>query len=168
MKNQITIENTKGQIILYKNKLEVRLEEETVWLTQKQMAELFDTERSVITKHLKNIFTSNELNEKSNVQKMHIANSDKPVAFFNLDAIISVGYRVNSVRGTQFRIWATNILRKHLVEGYTINEKRLKAQQSKIRELQDTVRLLGNIVLLEGVSDEAKGIIHPVRDLLYH
>jgi len=142
MKNQTSDEKTKGQVILYKNKLEVRLAEDTVWLTQKQLSELFDTERSVITKHLRNIFDSGELEEKSNVQKMHIANSDKPVAFYNLDLIISVGYRVNSKRGTQFRIWATNVLRRHLVDGYTINEKRLKAQQNKIRELQDTVALV--------------------------
>jgi hypothetical protein len=94
---------SKGQVIVYKNNVEVRLEQETVWLTQKQMAELFDTERSVITKHLRNIFESKELGEKSNVQKMHIAHSDKPVTFYNLDVIISVGYRVNSKQGTQFR-----------------------------------------------------------------
>jgi hypothetical protein len=90
---------------------------------------------------------------------MHNANSDKPVAFYNLDVIISVGYRVNSKRGTQFRIWATNVLRKHLVDGYTINEKRLKTQQNKIRDLQNAVDLLGNVALSEGVSDEAKGIV---------
>ncbi|PKN69618.1 MAG: cytochrome C biogenesis protein CycH [Deltaproteobacteria bacterium HGW-Deltaproteobacteria-12] len=164
MKAQKYIENAKGHIVLYKNKIEVRLVEDTVWLTQKQMADLFDTERSVITKHLKNIFNSNELNEKSNVQKMHIANSDKPVAFYNLDIIISVGYRVNSLRGTQFRIWATNVLRTHLVDGYTINEKRLKAQQNKITELQNALRLLGNVALLEGVSDEAKGIVQIISE----
>jgi len=164
MKSQKTAENAKGQIILYKNKLEVRLEANTVWLTQKQMAELFDTERSVITKHLNNIFKSNELNRKSNVQKMHIPNSDKPVAFYSLDAIISVGYRVNSIRGTQFRIWATNVLRKHLVDGFTINEKRLKTQQNKISELQNAVRLLSNVVLLDDVSVEAKGIVRIISE----
>lgn len=95
---------------------------------------------------------------------MHIANSDKPVAFYNLDIIISVGYRVNSLRGTQFRIWATNVLRTHLVDGYTINEKRLKAQQNKITELQNALRLLGNVALLEGVSDEAKGIVQIISE----
>ena len=85
----VTIKDTKGQVILYKNNLEVRLEHNSVWLTQKQMSELFDTERSVVTKHLQNIFNSGELEEKSNVQKMHIANSDKPVTFYNLDVIIS-------------------------------------------------------------------------------
>ncbi|MEN6490239.1 MAG: RhuM family protein [Smithella sp.] len=100
----MTIQETIGQVILYKNHLEVRLEKDTVWLTQKQMSELFDTDRTVISKHLRNIFSSGELEEKSNVQKMHIVNSDKPVTFYTLDAIISVGYRVNSKRGTQFRI----------------------------------------------------------------
>ncbi|MDD5134751.1 MAG: RhuM family protein [Phycisphaerae bacterium] len=152
-------DKSKGQIILYQNRLEVRLVEDTIWLTQKQLSELFKTERSVITKHIKNIFATGELNEKSNVQKMHIANSDKPVSFYNLDVIISVGYRVNSFQGTQFRIWATNVLRKHLVNGYTINEKRLKAKEEKIRELQEAVRLLGNVISLDGVADEAKGII---------
>src|SRR4030067_3392083 len=155
---------SKGQVIVYKNTVEVRLEHETVWLTQKQMAELFDTERSVITKHLRNIFESKELEEKSNVQKMHIAHSDKPVAFYNLDAIISVGYRVNSKQGTQFRIWATNVLRKHLVDGYTINEKRLKAAAHKYQELQKSLKLLGNVVRLESISDEAKGLIQIITE----
>jgi len=90
---------------------------------------------------------------------MHIPNSDKPVAFYNLDIIISVGYRVNSKRGTQFRIWATNVLRKHLVDGYTLNRKRLHAQAGKVKELQDAVSLLSNVVALENISDETKGVI---------
>lgn len=106
--------------------LQVRLEADTLWLSQKQMAELFATERSVITKHLRNVFVSGELEEKSNVQKMHIAGSDKPVAFYDLDAILSVGYRANSKRGTQFRIWPTGVLREHLLRGYTRNERRLR------------------------------------------
>jgi hypothetical protein len=155
------MKDAKGQVVLYKNRLEVRLEHDTVWLTQKQLSDLFNTERSVVTKHLQNVFNSGELEEKSNVQKMHIANSDKPVAFYNLDVIISIGY---SKQGTQFRIWATNVLRQHLVAGYTINEKRLKAQQGKIKELQETVRLLGNVTLLDGVSDEAKGIVQIIAE----
>lgn len=155
---------SKGQVLVYKNNVEVRLEKETVWLTQKQMAEIFDTERSVITKHLRNIFESKELEEKSNVQKMHIAHSDKPVAFYNLDAIISVGYRVNSKQGTQFRIWATNVLRKHLVDGYTMNEKRLKAAAHKYQELQKSLQLLGNVIHLESISDEAKGLIQIITE----
>lgn len=108
--------------------LDVRLEGETVWLTQKQMAILFGTERSVVTKHLHNIFATKELEERSNVQKMHIAHSDKPVKFYNLDIIISVGYRVNSKRGTQFRIWVTNVLL-----GYSVNDRRPKEPNQAIR-----------------------------------
>ena len=106
--------------------LDVRLDGETVWLTQAQMAKLFGRERSVITKHLRNVFREGGIVEKSNVQNLHIASSDKPVAYYNLDVIISVGYRVKSQRGTQFRIWATRTLKDHLLRGYTLNEKRLR------------------------------------------
>ncbi|OGW72218.1 MAG: cytochrome C biogenesis protein CycH [Omnitrophica bacterium GWA2_52_12] len=154
----------KGGVVLYKNRLEVRLEKDTVWLTQKNMADLFNIERSVITKHIGNIFKTNELNEKSNVQKMHIADSDKPVAFYNLDVIISVGYRVNSKQGTQFRMWATSVLRKHLVDGYTLNEKRLKRVEAKYRELQKVVTLIGNVAAVEGLSQEARGIAQVIAE----
>ncbi len=167
MKKQTSIENTKGQVILYKNKLEVRLEEDTVWLSLNQLADLFERDKSVISRHLRNVFEEKELNKDSVVAKYATTATDGKiykVEYFNLDAIISVGYRVNSKRGTQFRIWATNVLRKHLVEGYTINEKRLKAQQNKINELQNAVRLLGNVALLEGVSDEAKGIVQIISE----
>ncbi|MFH1283011.1 MAG: RhuM family protein [bacterium] len=157
-------EISKGQVVVYKNKVEVRLDKETVWLTQQHMAELFNTERSVITKHIQNIFKTKELQQKSNVQKMHIAHSDKPIKFYNLDAIISVGYRVNSKRGTQFRIWATNVLRKHLVEGYTINEKRLKAAEYKYLELQKSIKLIGNLISFEDIADETKGLIKVISE----
>lgn len=140
-------EQKRGEIILYKAKqgpqVEVRLEHETVWLTQEQIAKLFDSERSVITKHLRNIFASGELNEKSNVQKMHVAHSDKPVGFYNLDTVISVGYRVNSKQATQFRIWATRVLREHITKGFTINEKCLLEAKQKFMELQNTIAFLG-------------------------
>jgi Virulence protein len=164
---QVTIQETKGQVILYKNHLEVRLEKDTVWLTQKQMSELFQKDIRTINEHIKNIFVDGELVSESVIRKFRITASDGKsydTAHYNLDVIISVGYRVKSLRGTQFRIWATNVLRQHLVEGYTINEKRLKAQQSKIIELQETVRLLGNVALLEGVSDEAKGIVQIIAE----
>ena len=167
MKVQTSIENTKGQVILYKNRLEVRLEEDTVWLTQKQMAELFQKDIRTVNEHIKNIFGEGELSSRSVIRKFRITASDGKkydTTHYNLDVIISVGYRVKSLRGTQFRIWATNVLRKHLVDGYTINEKRLKAQQDKINELQNAVRLLGNIELLEGVSDEAKGIVQIISE----
>lgn len=109
-----------------KIKIETRLENETVWLTQEQMAQLFQRERSVITKHLKNIFEEQELDEKSNVQILHISGSDRPVKFYNLDVIISVGYRVKSVQGTRFRQWATARLKEYLIKGFTMNDELLK------------------------------------------
>ena len=95
-----------------KIKTDVRFKNETVWLSQAQMCELFGRERSVITKHIRNIFEEGELDEKSNVHFLHIANSDKPVKYYNLDVIISAGYRVKSQQGTQFRIWATQRLKE--------------------------------------------------------
>ncbi len=122
----------KSEIILYQTengqtKLEVRLENETVWLTQQQMSELFQRDRTVITKHINNIFLENELQEESNVQILHIANSDKPVKYYSLDVIISVGYRVKSHRGTQFRIWATQRLKEFIIKGFTLDDERLKS-----------------------------------------
>ena len=114
----------KGEVILYQPnetvRLEVRLENETVWLTQQQIADLFEKERSGITKHINNIFSEAELDEKSNVSFFHIANSDKPVKFFSLDVIISVGYRVKSVKGTRFRIWANKVIKEYLLRGYSV------------------------------------------------
>lgn len=122
MESNILIYQTEDGI----TKIETRLDNETVWLTQLQMAELFSKDRSVITKHLKNIFAEGELDKKSNVQILHIANSDKPVKFYNLDVIISVGYRVKSLQGTKFRQWATARLREYLVKGFTMNDEMLK------------------------------------------
>ncbi len=106
--------------------VEVCIQDETVWLTQKALADLFGKNRSVITKHLRSIFDSGELDEKSNVQKMHIAGSDKPVGYYNLDAIIAVGYRVNSYQATQFRIWATGVLKEYIIKGFAMDDQRLK------------------------------------------
>lgn len=122
MNSEIIIYNTEdGQ-----TKIQTRLENETVWLNQEQMAELFQRDRSVITKHIGNVFKEGELEEKSNVQNLHISGSDKPVKYYNLDVIISVGYRVKSHRGTQFRIWATQRLREYIVKGFTMNDDLLK------------------------------------------
>lgn len=109
-----------------KIKIETRLENETVWLTQEQMAQLFQRERSVITKHLKNIFEEQELDEKSNVQILHISGADRPIKFYNLDVIISVGYRVKSLQGTRFRQWASTRLKEYLIKGFTMNDELLK------------------------------------------
>ena len=112
--------------------LSVPVDGETVWLNQSQMTDLFNVDRSVITRHVNNIFKEEELNKKSNVQKMHIANSDRPVQFYSLDVIISVGYRVKSKRGTEFRQWANSVLKQYIIEGYAINEKRLKALERTV------------------------------------
>ncbi len=117
-----------GEIVIYQTtdnqtSLEVRLDNETVWLTQAQMVDLFGRERTVITKHINNIFKENELSEKSNVHFLHIAFSDKPVKYYSLDVIISVGYRIKSQRGTQFRIWANSILKNYLLKGYAIRQQ---------------------------------------------
>jgi prophage maintenance system killer protein len=159
-----------GQIVLYQNNLEVKLLRETVWLTQKQMSELFDKDSDTIGLHLKNIYKQRELEESATTEESSVVQAEgkrrvqRKVRFYNLDAIISVGYRVNSKRGTQFRIWATTVLRKHLVDGYTLNKKRLEAQAGKIKELQDAVSLLFNVVALENISDETKGIIQIISE----
>lgn len=128
-----------GEIILYQPdeavKLEVRLENETVWLTQAQIAELFQRDRTVITKHINNVFKEEELEEKSNVHFLHIADSDKPVKFYSLDVIISVGYRVKSKRGTQFRQWANKILKDYLLKGYSINQRVEELEKRVVRKL---------------------------------
>lgn len=121
----------KSDMIIYTTedgltRIETTFDGDTVWLSRAQMAELFQRDRSVISKHIKNVFDEGELQKESNVQILHIANSDKPVEFYNLDVIISVGYRVKSKRGTQFRIWATNILKEYMKKGFAMDDERLK------------------------------------------
>ncbi|MBD5418887.1 MAG: DNA-binding protein [Bacteroides sp.] len=145
--------DTDNEIILYQPdasvKLEVRLEDDTVWLTQQQMSDLFMRDRTVITRHINNIFKEKELEEESNVHFLHIANSDKPIKLYSLDVIISVGYRVKSVRGTQFRQWANKILKEYLLRGYSVNQRllhmesridhRLSEHDHQIKELSGKV-----------------------------
>jgi death-on-curing family protein len=123
----------------------VHLKEETVWLTQKQMAVLFDKGIPTINEHIKNIFKEGELKENAVIRKFRITAADRKTYetnFYNLDVIISVGYRVKSLRGTQFRIWATKTLKEHLVKGYTINEKRLLQARNQLQELQGAISFL--------------------------
>ena len=143
----------KNEIVVYQPdetvRLDVRLEENTVWLTQNQMTDLFQRDRSVITRHINNVFTEGELDEQSNVHFLHIAISDKPVKMYSLNVIISVGYRVKSLRGTQFRIWATNVLREYLLRGYSVNarlnqledrmDRRLAKTEADVIELKEKV-----------------------------
>ena len=136
------------EIIIYKAKdghieLDVNLANETLWLSQQQMADLFGTKRQAITKHLKNIFISSELHERSVCSILERTATDGKIyktKFYSLDAVISVGYRVNSSQATQFRIWATNILKQHLIDGYTIHQKRIA--ECGIKELQQSIELL--------------------------
>jgi hypothetical protein len=123
--------SNKDEIIIYRSadgkvKVDCRLDGETLWLTQAQVAQVFGRERSVITKHIRNIFVEGELDEKSNVQNMHIPNSDKPVALYSLDVILAVGYRVKSTQATQFRQWATAVLHEYLQKGFVMNDEFLK------------------------------------------
>ena len=151
----------KNEIILFENqdvKLEVNIKNETVWLTQKQMAELFARDIGVISRHIKNAFEE-EIDEKSNLQKVQIANSDKPVNYYSLDVIISVGYRVKSKNGVIFRKWATGVLKEYLINGYAVNKKRLEY-------LEKTVKLIdiANRIDTELKESESREIIKVISE----
>ena len=148
----------KNEIIIFENqnvKLEVSMKDETVWLTQEQMAELFGKDRTVITKHISNIFKEGELDKYSNVQKMHFSNSDKPTTLYNLDVIISVGYRVKSKNGIIFRKWANKILKDYLIKGYAVNEKRLEYLEKTVKLIDIASRNLEGLDTV-GASDIIK------------
>ena len=161
----------KGEILLYKtedgkSQFDVRLEDETIWLNQYQLADLLKTDRTSIQKHIANIYKSKELREKSTCAKFAQVQKEgkrivtREIQYYNLDMIISVGYRANSKRGTQFRIWATQTLKDHLIRGYTINEKRLQEQQEKWRELQETVEFLKTTVSKKELTNkETHGLL---------
>lgn len=163
----------KGQVIIYQTtngetSIDVKLENETVWLTQAQMAELFSTDRTSIAKHVSNVYKTQELDANSTCAKIAQVQIEgnrtikRPTNFYNLDMIISIGYRVNSKRGTQFRIWANKILKEYLIKGYAIN------QQAKLEQLDDlkkTVQLLSNVIAhKELTADEANGLLHVITD----
>ncbi len=168
--------SAKGEVIVYRAKngrvfVDVKLQKETVWLNLNQMASLFGRDKSVVSRHLDNIFKTKELEQDSVVANFATTASDGKtyqVDFYNLDAIISVGYRVNSKRGTQFRIWATNVLRKHLIDGYTINENRLKQQTRKLQALQHAIKLIGSIKNRKPLEfKEALGLLEVINDYNY-
>jgi len=143
-----------GEIIIYQSpdgntSIDVKLENETVWLNQKQIAELFGTQRPAITKHLVNIFKINELQEDSVSSILeHTAGDGKKyqAKYYNLDAILSIGYRVNSGNATRFRIWANSILKDYLVKGYAINKRKLEEQTTQLNDLKQAVKLLGKVI----------------------
>ncbi len=142
--------------------LDVSLQDDTVWLAQAQMMELFERDQSVISRHINKVFKEGELERESNMQKMHIAQSDKPVALYSLDVVISVGYRVKSQRGVQFRQWATKLLKQHLVQGYTVNHKRLQEQGV---EFEQVVKLLSQTLKNQQlVSADGAAVLSVVSD----
>lgn len=146
--------------------LNVKLENETVWLSANQMAILFDRDAKTIRKHINNVLADGELVKESNTHFLRVANSDKPVPFYNLDVIISVGYRVKSQQGVQFRRWATTILKQYLIKGYAINQQ---IKLERYNELKDVVRLMSRAIgLQEKVSsDEYDGLFNVISDYVY-
>ena len=146
--------------------LNVKLENETVWLSANQMAMLFDRDAKTIRKHINNVFADGELAKESNTQKMRVANSDKPVPFYNLDVIISGGYRVKSRQGVQFRQWATSILKQYLIKGYVVNQQ---IKLDRYNELKDVVRLMSRSIVLQDkvTTDEYSGLFNVISDYVY-
>lgn len=168
-----------NQIIFYQTKdgetgIDVKLENETVWLTQNQLVELFQSSKANISEHIKHVFQSGELDKDSTVRNFRTVGKEgersvvRNLKHYNLDLVISVGYRVNSIRGSQFRIWANKILKEYLIKGYAINEKLLKEQAEQLANLKSTVNLLSNVLKSKELnSDEANGLLKVVTDYAY-
>ncbi len=149
----------------------VRLDRETVWLSLNQIVKLFDRDKSVISRHINNIFKEKELSRNSVVAKNATTASDGKVYqvdFYNLDVIISIGYRIKSHRGTQFRIWANKVLKEYLLKGYALNQKRLAQQNEQLKELQESVKILGKVLNHKELSnDESRGLLKIISDYAY-
>ena len=143
--NMSNIESTKGEIVMYQPdetiRLEVRVESETVWLTQQQISDLFLRDRTVINRHINNVFKEGECDKESNVHFLHIPNSDKPVMYYSLDVIISVGYRVKSLNGTKFRRWANGVLKQYLLRGYAVNQRMFDIEQKMVEQGMEIAEL---------------------------
>lgn len=173
------MKNSDQNILLYqttdgKTLIEVQLDHETVWLNQRQMAELFEKDTDTIGLHIRNLFKEGELLCEATTEESSVVQDEggrqvrRKIQFYNLDVIISVGYRVKSQRGTQFRQWATRILRDHLVKGYTVNEQRLRDDAAKFSELQQTVDLLTRtLTTQELVTDTGEDVLRVVSDYAY-
>jgi hypothetical protein len=151
--------------------ISVTIEQETVWLNLNQIVELFDRDKSVISRHITNIFREEELDRGSVVAKNATTASDGKtylVDYYNLDVIISVGYRVKSKQGTQFRIWANKVLREYLLQGYTVNQKALEKKNEKLKGLQETVRIIRNSISAKELTDvETTGLLDIIADYSY-
>ncbi len=151
--------NENNQIIIYQTEdgqtqVDVRMENDTVWLTTSQMAMLFDREESNIRRHVINVFKEGELEKENNVHFLHVNGVKKPVPFYNLDVIISVGYRVKSLRGVQFRRWANRILKQYLVKGYAVNDRLRRDQLGELRQL---VQVVGRTLQSQDITASADG-----------
>ena len=168
-----------GDIVIYQTEdgqasLEVSLVKDMVWLSLNQMVLLFDRDKSVISRHIHKIYKEGELEKKSTVAKNATVRIEgnreitRNIEFYNLDMIISVGYRVNSLRGTQFRIWANRILKEYLVTGYALNEKRLQSQLEKYEALKQSIRLIENVSNRRSLStSESEGLLKVIGDFSY-
>lgn len=167
------------QILIYQNPngettIDVKLEHETVWLTQAQIVDLFQSSKGNISEHIKHIYNSNELSQEATVRKFRTVRQEgkrvvsRELEHYNLDMIISIGYRVNSIRGTQFRIWANKVLKEYLVSGYAIDKIRFQQQSSQLDELKQTVKLLGNVMENQVLNtDEATGLLKVITEYTY-
>lgn len=168
-----------SEITIYKTEdgsteIQVKLENDTVWLNLMQLAELFYRDKSVISRHINNIFKENELGKSSTVADFATVQFEggrpveRNIEYYNLDVIISVGYRIKSQRGTQFRIWANKILKDYLIKGYSINEKQLVQQNEQLRQLQQSVKLLGQVLNQKELSgEESRGLLKIISDYAY-
>jgi hypothetical protein len=168
---EIETTSNKGEMVIYTSpdgtaNIDVRFEAETLWLTQPQLEELFSTDRTSLVKHIKNILDTGELAEAATCAKFAQVRKEgkrqvsRDIRYYNLDMILSVGYRVNSKRGTQFRIWANRILKEHLVQGYTINQKRLTEQQRQIARLKESIQLVERSLLEQAQTiDDARNVV---------
>jgi len=166
----------KSDIVIYQSEkgtaaLEVHLDHETVWLTQKQMSVLFDKDVRTVNEHIRNIFKEEELDEFSVIRKFRITAADGKTydtTHYNLDVIISIGYRVKSTQGTRFRRWATQVLRDHIVNGYTVNEQRLREESAKLQEMRQTMELLARtLTAQELVTDTGRDVLRVINDYAY-
>jgi len=172
--------NEKNRMVIFQSadgsiQIDVKMEQETVWLSLEQMAELFDKNKSTISRHIKNVFEEGELQTDSTVANFATVQQEggrsveRDITYYNLDVIISVGYRVKSQRGTQFRIWATKVLKDYMIQGYAINEKRIKEVQTKYDELKDVVKVLGRTIIQQEKlsNDQQQGLLKVITDYVY-
>jgi len=170
---------TESEIKIFKSKdgnteIQVKLDKDTVWLNQYQLEDLFQTDRSSINRHIANIYKLKELRERSTcaffaqVQKEGNREVTRKIKYYNLDLIISVGYRVNSKRGIEFRIWANKILKDYLIKGYALNEKRLTQQSEQLNELQNTIKIIGQVLKYEAIENsESTALLKIIADYAY-